>query len=193
MKWTGGLMSKQDILDNLLQWKALLNLKGYGQYAKIKFNQGTDRFVRETLRRNNTLRIAVFSSNIIKNKLKAFDLATHLINVGISPESVKIVTMEQCIEAMWARPEAEFNKTTLFDKKTQLLMILDCYRVGPETNSVKVSQFREAFSNYCKSNPHINIILSSSDEDLTSRNCVFDFNIDSTKRYAFSIIQKKGE
>lgn len=187
------MSNKEQILDNLRQWSALLNLKGYSQYSKLSYNLYTDQKVRELLQRNGTVRMALFSDNIIKNKSKAFEIATHLINVGIQPESVKILTMDQCLDAMWAKPESEFNKNSLFDKKNQLLIIIDCYVVSEETNHLKAAQFREAFSNYCKSNPHINIIIASSDERLTTNNCIFNLDIDRTKKYSFFVVQNKRE
>lgn len=183
-------MNKEQILDNLRQWIALLNLKGYSQYSKLKYNLYTDKKVRQSLEENGTVRMLLFSKNIVRNKSKAFEVATHLINVGIQPESVKILTMDQCLDAMWAKPEAEFNKNTLFDRKNQLLLIIDCYIVSEETNRLKAAQFREAFSNYCKSNPHINIIISSSDEKLTTNNCIFNLDIDESKKYSFEVISK---
>ena len=190
-------MAREDILDNIIQWRALLHLKGYGQYAKLKFNQGADRMVRKYLVNNGTFRVALFTKDEVANKKNAFVFATHLINAGIQPEAVMIVTMDQCLEAMWARPEAEFNKQSIFDKRTQLLMVIDCYKPDEKMNNLnanlKATQFKDAFKNYCRSNPHINIILASSDGELTPENCLFSFDIDENKKHAFHIVQGENK
>ena len=142
------------IVDNLNTWEISMT-----KYPNIKYNPSVAKMIKTVTDTDGAIRLIINKSTPTQNEKKAYIIAKHLINAGISPSNVCITNIEDCYLSVRGFGDNAAIKDKIFRSSNRLIIIENMREIRQTDVKDNVYSFWQEFWAYCRKNRNLNVLL----------------------------------
>lgn len=135
------------------------NLKEFeniSKYKNIPYNAGVSKLIRES----ESVRVLIQSDTAYKNEVKAYSIMKHLVNSGVAPSNIVILSLDECyLHFRGYSEEARELKKKLESEKKEILCITNIKDNEITNNQENVEVFWKDLILMLKKNRRLHLLL----------------------------------
>lgn len=147
---------KEIILDNLDRFKSTLSDLDSSFFSEAKYSNKLASYIKK----QSPVRFMIKEEDVVENTKKYLTVVKHLINSGVEPSKIKIMSLDECYLMVRGFGSDREKRNSFFDRRNQLIVITNM-RAYNERYDVweNIKAFWADFFSYCESMPKLHILL----------------------------------